>query len=49
MAPAQESGDALVKYEEILKCKDEHIKELEHKVMDLQKRSDVDNDVNAAG
>ncbi|KAJ0181755.1 hypothetical protein K1T71_002477 [Dendrolimus kikuchii] len=37
---AHVSDSQLEKYEEILKCKDEHIKDLENKVRDLQKNSE---------
>lgn len=37
MAYAHVSDSQLEKYEEILKCKDEHIKDLESKLRQLQK------------
>lgn len=44
-ANSQVSDSHLEKYEEIVKCKDEHIKDLESKVMELQKN--VDNEDNS--
>ncbi|KAH9643077.1 hypothetical protein HF086_018430 [Spodoptera exigua] len=44
---AHVSDSQLEKYEEILKCKDEHIKDLESKVRDLQKHFEKVQDVDA--
>lgn len=38
------SDSQLEKYEEILKCKDEHIKDLENKVRQLQTHVDNTNE-----
>ncbi|XP_075992146.1 uncharacterized protein LOC142987336 isoform X2 [Anticarsia gemmatalis] len=46
---AHVSDSQLEKYEEILKCKDEHIKDLESKVRDLQKHFEKIENVDAAG
>ncbi|XP_013200431.1 centrosomin isoform X2 [Amyelois transitella] len=47
LAYAHVSDSQLEKYEEILKCKDEHIKDLESKVRELQKHAEnVQNDEN---
>ncbi|KAI5641569.1 hypothetical protein NE865_06326 [Phthorimaea operculella] len=48
LAYAHVSDSQMEKYEEILKCKDEHIKDLENKVRELQKSIDsVQNQENA--
>ncbi|KAJ8729524.1 hypothetical protein PYW08_001105 [Mythimna loreyi] len=44
---AHVSDSQLEKYEEILKCKDEHIKDLESKVRDLQKHFETIQNVDA--
>ncbi|XP_026737888.1 centrosomin isoform X2 [Trichoplusia ni] len=44
---AHVSDSQLEKYEEILKCKDEHIKDLENKVRDLQKHFEKVQNVDA--
>ena len=41
---AHVSDSQLEKYEEILKCKDEHIKDLENKVRQLQTHVDNTNE-----
>lgn len=46
---AHVSDSQLEKYEEILKCKDEHIKDLESKVKDLQKHYEKVENVDASG
>ncbi|KAM3959082.1 phosphodiesterase 4D interacting protein centrosomin [Aphomia sociella] len=44
LAYAHVSDSQIEKYEEILKCKDEHIKDLENKVRELQKNIQHDDD-----
>lgn len=44
LAYAHVSDSQLEKYEEILKCKDEHIKDLENRVRQLQTNVDNTND-----
>ncbi|CAB3249864.1 unnamed protein product [Arctia plantaginis] len=46
---AHVSDSQLEKYEEILKCKDEHIKDLENKIRDLQKHFENIQNVDASG
>lgn len=46
---AHVSDSQLEKYEEILKCKDEYIKELENKVRDLQKHFEKNQNIDATG
>lgn len=43
------SDSQLEKYEEALKCKDEHIKDLENKVREFQKHFEKNQNIDAAG
>ncbi|XP_028168528.1 centrosomin-like [Ostrinia furnacalis] len=49
LAYAHVSDSQMEKYEEILKCKDEHIKDLENKVRELQKNVDNINNEDNTG
>lgn len=49
MAYAHISDSQLEKYEEILKCKDEHIRDLEIKIKDLQKNFDTTQNFENSG
>lgn len=48
-APGQVSNETLEKYQEILNCKDNHIKDLEHKLKDLQNKVVDDQGANTNG
>lgn len=49
LAYAHVSDSQMEKYEEILKCKDDHIKDLENKVRELQKHVENVQNEDTAG